>query len=308
LQDHSQELKERYLKQASLMTTSYIFSALNLINECDLTYQTVRNKRLHIEIALSRICFLRRLQTGSPFSPEKKTADGSKPLEELPAVENESSPIEKAPEPIPVIPKITKKSNSKSTSTPVTIEENAPVSEPSEKPATPVKKSPASTAPIPKPFSNSILNTPQLGSLFELKSHVEKNEQIAKDNSLELTEANAVAWWNEFRQTISSPSVAVAFKEAIVSLDGNVLRIVVDSVLGKTRIHEENDLLIRFRNAFHDHTLDIEIVVEESEASRESRKPKKSLTVREKYERLVAKNPAMEELKNKLGLVVDHEE
>jgi hypothetical protein len=170
-----------------------------------------------------------------------------------------------------------------------------------------VKKTPG--MPIAGPVVGGVLlNTPQLGSLFDLKSHVEKTEQLAKDNSLELTEANAISWWNEFRTTLSSPSVAVAFKEAVVALEGNVLKIVVDSILGKTRIQEENDLLILFRNAFHNQTLEIDIIVEESEAAREGRKPKKTLTVREKYERLVAKNPAMEELKNKLGLVVDHDE
>jgi hypothetical protein len=153
-----------------------------------------------------------------------------------------------------------------------------------------------------------VLNTPQLGSLFDLKSHVEKTEQIAKANSLELTEANVIAWWNDFRQTLSSQSVAVSFKEAIVSLEGKTLKIVVDSLLAKTRIYEESDLLIRFRHAFHDQTLDIQIIVEESDAAREARKPKKTLTVREKYEILLGKNPAMEELKTKLGLVVDHDE
>jgi hypothetical protein len=147
-----------------------------------------------------------------------------------------------------------------------------------------------------------------LGSLFTLKTDIVRKEQIAKDNSLELTEENILNWWNTFRMTISSPSVAVSFKDAIVTLEGKVLKIVVDSLLAKTRIQEEGNLLLEFRNTFHDHTLDIQIIVEESEAAREARKPKKTLTIREKYEILVAKNPAMEELKNKLGLVVDHDE
>jgi hypothetical protein len=162
----------------------------------------------------------------------------------------------------------------------------------------------ASTSPAHK----VLINTPQLGSLFDLKSTIEKAEQAARENSLKLNEENAVAWWHDFRQTISSPSVAVAFKEAVVTLEEKVMKIVVDSPLAKTRINEENDLLIRFRNAFHDHSLELAIIVEESEASLEAKKPKKILTVREKYERLVAKNPAMDDLKNKLGLIVDHDE
>ncbi len=307
LQDHSNELKKRYQKQALLMSAPYIFSALNLINECDIAYPQVRNKRLHIEIALSRICFLRRLQEGNPFGIEKKTADERSISDVIDIPEEESPTSIPKTEPIPVIPQIAKKSNGASASSSSEELPKDTVKQKSVATAPVVKKSPVMPSVVPGSGS-VLLNTPQLGSLFDLKSHVEKTEQIAKDNSLELTELNAIAWWNGFRQTLSSPSVAVAFKEAIVTLEDKVLKIVVDSILGKTRIQEENDLLLRFRNAFHDQMLEIEIVVEESDATREGRKPKKTLTVREKYERLVAKNPAMEELKNKLGLVVDHDE
>ena len=304
LQDHSQELKERYQKQASLMSAAYIFSALNLINECDITYPQVRNKRLHVEIALSRICFLRRLQEGSPFTVEKKTADGNTPSDLVTHPVEDTSPRNPKTDPIPVIPKISKKTNG-STTPP---SEDLPGNPVKSNPATPPISAVAITSEGPAVSGKIVLNTPQLGSLFDLKSHIEKTEKIAKDNSLELTEANVISWWNEFRQTLTSPSVAVSFKEATVSLEENVLKIVVDSILAKTRIHEESDLLIRFRSAFHDQTLDIDIVIEETDAAREARKPKKTLTVREKYEILLAKNPAMEELKNKLGLVVDHDE
>ena len=59
------------------MQPAYIFSALNLINACDLTYPQVRNKRLHVEVGLTRICFLRRLTEANPFGGEKKTEEAS---------------------------------------------------------------------------------------------------------------------------------------------------------------------------------------------------------------------------------------
>ena len=162
------------------------------------------------------------------------------------------------------------------------------------------------TSEMPATIGKVVL-TPQLGSLFDLKSQVEQTEKLAKENSLELSEKNALAWWNAFRETLNSPSVAVTFKEAEVRLEGKVLKICVDSVLAKTRIQEENELLLKFRKTFHDQSLEIEIIVEESEEAREARKPKRTLTVREKYEILLARNPAMENLKNKLGLIVDHD-
>jgi len=77
LQDHSETLKQRYLDQAALMSTSYIFSALNLINQTDISYPQAQNKRLHIEMALSKVCFLNRASTFAPFHTEKKTVDVS---------------------------------------------------------------------------------------------------------------------------------------------------------------------------------------------------------------------------------------
>jgi len=308
LQEHSEELKDRYQKQASLMSASYIFSALNLINACDIAYPQVRNKRLHVEIALSRICFLRRLQEGNPFTTEKKTVDGNASAELTSEKEIDAPAPTSRKESVPKVPNIALKSNGHSASAAKEETQDTPVKPPAPKPVTP-KKSKTSVGTHHTPATGAIvLDTPQLGSLFDLKTHVERTEQIAKANSLELTEGNIVTWWNEFRQSLSSPSVSVAFKEASVTLEGKTLKIVVDSVLAKTRIQEESELLLSFRNAFHDQELEIDIIVEESDELREARKPKKILTVREKYELLVAKNPAMEELKDKLGLVVDHDE
>ena len=305
LQDHSKELKERYQKQALLMTASYIFSALNLINECDIAYPQVRNKRLHVEIALSRICFLRRLHQGNPFTSEKKTTDGNLVPEEFSAAVESPVPAPR-PSEIPAIPKTRKSSNG---AAPVTGEESVKTAIPRAKaaPTAPERKS-VTLGSETTASGKIVLNTPQLGSLFTLKTQIEQTEKIAKENSRELTEANALSWWNDFRQTLNSPSVAVSFKEAVVHLEGKILKIVVDSILAKTRIQEESELLLHFRKTFHDQTVEIDIVVEESEAAREARKPKRTLTVREKYEILLARNPAMESLKKKLGLVVDHDE
>jgi DNA polymerase-3 subunit gamma/tau len=303
LQDHSAELNERYQKQASMMSAAYIFSALNLINECDVSYPQVRNKRLHVEIALARICFLRRLHQGNPFGAEKKTPDGTV-IPETSQSQSERPAITANPPVIPVLPKKTKGSNG---AAPVETAEPP-------KQAALIKSAPATQAmkevtmtPEAPAASGKVVLTPQLGSLFDLKSQIEKTEKIAKENSLQLTEQNAISWWNDFRQSLNSPSVATAFKQAVVGLEGRILKICVDSILARTRIQEESELLLNFRKTFHDQSLEIEIVVEETEAAREARKPKRTLTVREKYEILLSRNPAMENLKNKLGLIVDHD-
>jgi DNA polymerase-3 subunit gamma/tau len=76
-------LRERYAQQAALAPTSLLLSGLAIANDCDVNYKMARNKRLHVEMALLRMCYiLRRLNEPTiapPASPEKKTPDVSAP-------------------------------------------------------------------------------------------------------------------------------------------------------------------------------------------------------------------------------------
>lgn len=74
-----ENLKERYRKQAGLSSRAFLLNALNLSNQCDLTFKNARNKRLHIELALLKISHLQRLIKAEEklLSPiqEKKTPE-----------------------------------------------------------------------------------------------------------------------------------------------------------------------------------------------------------------------------------------
>jgi DNA polymerase III subunit gamma/tau len=51
-------LKNRYREQSTKVHESFLLNALNITNQCDVQYKTARNKRLHVELALLKICFL----------------------------------------------------------------------------------------------------------------------------------------------------------------------------------------------------------------------------------------------------------
>ncbi len=54
----SQSIKERYLEQAKECSTSFLLSALNLASKCDQEYKGSKNQRLHVELALMKICYI----------------------------------------------------------------------------------------------------------------------------------------------------------------------------------------------------------------------------------------------------------
>lgn len=51
----SDQVKQQYAEQASELSTSFILSALQLINQADQSYKTSKNQRLHVELALMKI-------------------------------------------------------------------------------------------------------------------------------------------------------------------------------------------------------------------------------------------------------------
>lgn len=58
--DLSNELKTRYANQAALAQSSFLLSGLNILNQCDIDLVRAKNKRLQVELALSKLTYLNR--------------------------------------------------------------------------------------------------------------------------------------------------------------------------------------------------------------------------------------------------------
>ena len=55
LMEVSNQLKDRYMKQAERCSTQFLLKSLDLANECDINFRSANNKRLHLEIALMKM-------------------------------------------------------------------------------------------------------------------------------------------------------------------------------------------------------------------------------------------------------------
>jgi DNA polymerase-3 subunit gamma/tau len=106
----SPELKERYIHQAKLCPAGLIFSGLQFLNQCELNLSRAKNRRLHVELTLSKITFLKNLQkvnileeisgekkndTSELNAGEKKTAT-SNSMEGIAAVDSVQVPTKTA--------------------------------------------------------------------------------------------------------------------------------------------------------------------------------------------------------------------
>ncbi len=65
-------VKQRYLQQTEKCQVDFLFKALEIGSNCDLTYKNSKNQRLHVELSLIRLC---RLTGETPDQSEKKKSD-----------------------------------------------------------------------------------------------------------------------------------------------------------------------------------------------------------------------------------------
>lgn len=73
----SENVKSRYLEQSKVANKGFLLSALNISNQCDIYYKGSKNQRLHVEIALMKMAYLKSAlklkdMTSSPLQEQKK--------------------------------------------------------------------------------------------------------------------------------------------------------------------------------------------------------------------------------------------
>lgn len=75
--------KSTYIETASSVKANVLISALNILNEAEINYKAARNKRLHVELALIKLCYLQQaieLSSGESGVVKKKVVDTAKPV------------------------------------------------------------------------------------------------------------------------------------------------------------------------------------------------------------------------------------
>jgi len=68
----SDDIKQKYLKQAESCSMQFLLKALGIINRCDVSYKSAKNQRLQVEIALLQMSYL----NAAPAEAEKKNDGG----------------------------------------------------------------------------------------------------------------------------------------------------------------------------------------------------------------------------------------
>jgi DNA polymerase III subunit gamma/tau len=290
-----ESFKKRYADTAKKVDAGYIVSALNILNEAEIHFKAARNKRLHVELALIKLCYLSQalqLTANGASVDKKKLVESARPVafRNIPPIVAQTKTAEKEkPAPKKEEAKLiieTKVEKPVVKETPTIVEEQRPTY--SQQPAQPNGKT-------------------KLASLEAIRQKVGNgNGHAAVDTPL--TEATLKKAWAAFikhLKEIKNPAWQ-SFEVAQLQVkDENSFEAVVSNNINQKFLELERNKACEFlQKELHNRLLQFIIVLIEGE--KEQIHIDIPLSSREQYQKIVEEFPLVKELKERLRLELDY--
>ncbi len=282
-----ESFRQRYQEMSASCSTGYLVSSLNILAEAEINFKSARNKRLHVELALIKLCYLQQALSVVADSDKKKQTD-LRPLNF------------RVIQPVRVAEAVS--------SNPVQTVQQAPVQAP---PVQPVTK----TASGPKLIIEDQLiaekktATGKLGSLQKLRQQVSSTTQNNKERSvIFITPELLQAAWQEFIEQLKAnrnPAVQSFELAELRVVSEEQFTVVTPNNLQQKFIDGERIALTDYlQQRFHNRRLSYQVVVEQREDL--SIKIEAPLNSRERFQQLAEQFPLIKDLKDRLKLELDY--
>ncbi len=293
LLDTSEAAIGRYTNQAAIISASFLLSGLNILNTADIQYRGVKNKRLHVELAIMKLCYVHRAVANIESGvPEKKTADLTKtqPVTEKkrpePPVDTTLIPPVDQPNPIPEVKKVVQP-----IATVKVQNANLQVPPPEE----------VETVMIPK--KTDLRNQVKLQ---EEKNKVVSTQQQQTGTIVAISPETFFVAWKQYAALIrqDKQTEASIMDNAAVTIDNqNIVSVKLENHIEINLLKGiQNELSDFIRESLQNDTFEINFLVETKQAE----KVKRPYTQQEKYRKMEELNPLIRDLREKLGFELDY--
>jgi DNA polymerase-3 subunit gamma/tau len=273
--------REQYISVAKEISTPYLVSALNLLNEAEIQFKMARNKRLHVEMAIIKLNFLQQaieLSMEDSQVVKKKLVDSHYPIR---------------------LKKIIPLSNSVVTAEAKLIIEQQPAAA-----AAQLSKE-ENSSPTYTTTSEKGSNKNLLAVLQNKYGEKYKIEEVIDAIALNMDDLKKC--WDDFTLTLETAlkhSAASTFKLAQLDIENEThFTITVPALTAQKFVEQERmNVLERVWEHFHNRAIQFSILVAASE--KEDVPLHLSLNSKQKYERIAAMYPLVQELKTRLNLEI----
>lgn len=313
LLDVPNEHKPVYHEKAGQAPPSFIISALNVVNEAELNYKNANNKRLHVEMALIRLCYV--LHATQEVGEKKNNSSIAIPDHQPVATPPPRSTVSQtnAPAQAPVTQSapqqpVVEDSREEYTAPPVTPKVE-PQPTPAPKPTTPppAMQSPAAAPAQPKQGIGKArrIRKDLIDEIDNAVNNASSYEpEVLKDLTQEWVDELFAAYTQQAKEGNKSMLYAQLLLMNPQAKPPDEICLVVPTDLTNTYALNERDLIQEF---FREKTgLIIRITTEiRLDENIEQKQQKKVLSKNEVLEVMVRKNPNLGKLINNLNLQID---
>ena len=307
----SDQLRQRYLAQSQSCPLPFLIKTLEINNQCDIDYRAANNKRLHLEIALLKMCALCSQALNMPTQqaqpvqmPQNKPAQ--QPVSSRPAQAPVSAPTptaqaSQAPQ-LTVTPKV-----------PEPVE--GPTTKPAQQPTPTVQQStpqqpnnstvqqstvqqPTSAQPILRPRGT----TSSISINKAMQQAEQKTEEKEETWDSAFTQEQLSVSWTDFvnRYKIISPNFAAALMKYTPKLvNGKEIHFNVDNMLFERDTEGMSALRNHLKNSLHNNQFELKPELMERPAEIEA------YTDKDKFEKMAEERPFLRTLQTELKLEGD---
>jgi len=290
------DFKQKYLQAAGQISTGWLIAALNLLNEAEINYKQARNKRLHVELAIIKLCYLLQaveLVNNEGTVVKKKVVETAKPV-----AFRSIMPVRVKEQEMPVAPKIP-------------VKKNEPAPQPEEQAVLIIEEPVVQARHAGTMQAGTQLAEPKrsLGSLDAIRKKVTAKNNENGNTVKELTEEALKQCWELFIDKLiakKNHSAVTNFKMAVLHIiDNNSIEIVTENNIQQKFIEQERaELVDDLQQYFCNRQLTYSVTITEKEAAGgETEKP---LSSREQYLKIIEEYPLVKELKDRLRLELDY--
>jgi DNA polymerase III subunit gamma/tau len=293
----SEGIRQKYLEQAKASSASFLLSALNIANQCDLNYKSSKNQRLQVELALIKICHI-------PSALSLATSASAEGLKKKPDTVAKPEPAAHTPAPANVSQARPVPERNTAQPAPVsTAPKRAPSSE-NEVPPGPIPQERPKISVQPLKKAPSII--PNLNDLSVTSENVEEDtpKYISGESRNAFTADELLRLWNTYAADAKKSGKINLFTIMTANpptlLDDSKIELIIENRIQEELLMVEKIDLLNFLRV-QLQNFDVEIITRQAEQNQK----KKLYTSHEKYQHMVAKNPKLEEFRRRFNLDVN---
>jgi DNA polymerase-3 subunit gamma/tau len=295
----SETIKARYLQQSQAASTSFLLSAMNIANQCDISYKQSKNQRLQVELALLKMCHLLSVfnLTTAPM-PQTGAAPQGELKKKPDTVAQEPSAQAVLADTVPILrdtPPVFNRTPPQEAAKPVALPQPE-----AEKPKilfTPNVHAGVTSVKIP--------NMKDLGKQVEEALAAEEDPYLKGSDKEPFSYDEFLQLWTNHGAKLKAEGKSASLYNIFTSVTPRVIspenfEITVSNKVQEKDFKDERPNILNFlRTTLRNFSLEVNARVEESTVVR---KPYTSL---EKFQHMAAKNPQLIDLKNKFNLDFD---